>query len=136
MANYLSFLVSDYGFYKVPDYQLASETHTDYVNRELIIKVVYNGSYWIEILKPNFDINELVENRRKTIDFSSSKYRRYNLANLDLNKAIWNSVSSENFPDKELWYASKLLKDNDEILRGDLRKLNWMYRFKKKLKFI
>jgi hypothetical protein len=58
----------------------------------------------------------------------------YDLGNLDLDKKIYNAVSIENFSEKELWYYARLLRENPEILKGDLRKLKWKFWLLKKLR--
>lgn len=133
MNNHFSFLTEKFGFIKIPEYNFVREIHNDYVKDNLIIKIIYDGGFWIYILKPRFDIKDILIGKKRTMDFDFSKFKQYDLTNLDLDKSIWNSISSNNFPDKSLWYYSKLLRENDEILNGKINKLTWMYGIMKKI---
>ena len=133
LKRYFDFLVDEYGFIKIPQYQYGREIHSDYIKDDLIIKLVYEGSYTLEILKAGKIEPELLDHSKTTVDFDYSYFKRYDIAKLDPSGKIYNSVSSDNFPDKDLWYFSKLLKDNPEILTGDFSKFTWKYRLLKKL---
>ncbi len=132
LKKYFGFLEMEFGFRKIPEYQYVREVHNDYIKNDLIIKLIYEGSFWIEILKAKNVEPELINNKKTIIDFDYNYFKRYDLKNLDPSRKIYNSVSSENFPDKDLWYFSKLLKDNSEILNGDLSKLTLRYKYLKK----
>tara|TARA_R110002051_G_scaffold296083_1_gene362075 strand:- start:2116 stop:2526 length:411 start_codon:yes stop_codon:yes gene_type:complete len=133
MSKHFSFLTEKFGFIKVPEYNFVTEVHNDYVKEGIIIKIVYDGGYFIHVLKPRFDIKDIIDGKKRTTEFDFSKFKQYDLANLDLDGSIWNSVSSNNFPDKSLWYYSKLLMENHEILEGKLNKLTWTYALLKKI---
>jgi len=133
LKKHFEFLETKFGFKKIPEYQYVREIHNDYIKNDLIIKLTYEGSFWIEILKTKKVEPELINNKKTTVDFDYNYFKRYDLRNLDSSKKIYNSVSSENFPDKELWYFSKLLKDNPEILIGDLSKLTLKYKYLKRI---
>ena len=134
VMKYFGFLIEKYGFVKLPEYQYVREVHNDFVGNEIIIKLNYEGSLLLEILKPKFDIREILNKQKRTVDYDYYSFDRYDLKNLDLNREIYDAVSNKNYPDKDLWYYSKLLKENPEILMGDLTKLKWKYRFLKRLK--
>ena len=134
--KYFGFLVNDYGFIKIPQYSYVREIHSDFIKDNIIIKLVYDGTYWLEILKSKEIEAELLNYKKTTIDFENSNFKRYNITKLDPSKKIYNSVSSNNFQNKDLWYFSKLIKDNPEILNGDFSKFNWKYRLLKKIGLI
>jgi len=125
--NHFGFLEKSFGFIKIPEYGYSRELHNDYVKDGLIIKIVYDGDYWVDILKPKIDTQDILKGVKHSTDYKFSDFNSYKLNNLDLDKSIWNSVSSDNFPDKSLWYYSKLLRENNEILNGNLKKLGWSY---------
>ena len=132
--NHFGFLEKSFGFIKIPEYRFSRELHNDYVKDGLIIKIVFDGGYWVEILKPKFDSQDIIKGVKHSTDYDFSDFNSYNLNNLDLDKSIWNSVSSDNFQDKSLWYYSKLLRENYEILNGNLKKLGWRYLILRKLR--
>lgn len=131
--NYFSFLEKSFGFSKIPEYGYSRELHNDYVKNEIIIKIIYDGDYWVTILKPKINITDILKGDKHTTDYEFTDFDRYNLDNLDLDKSIWNSVSLQNSPFKKLVYYSKLLNDNSEILNGNLKKLGWTYMILTKL---
>lgn len=131
--NYFGFLEKSFGFIKIPEYGYAREMHNDYAKDGLIIKIVYDGDFWVDILKPKIDIKDILNGVKHTVDYEFSDFNSYKLSNLDLDKTIWNSLSSNNFPDKTLWYYSKLLREHTEILSGNLKKLSWSYIILRKL---
>ena len=134
IMKHFDFLVKDYHFIKYPEYRYVREIHNDFVRNDLIIKLHYEGSFELEILKPKINIQDILNQKKRTVDFDYNQFDRYDLKNLDLDKKIHNSVSSDNFPDKDLWYFAKLLKKNPEILDGNLNKLKWIFRLLKRLK--
>lgn len=133
LNEHFGFLTDKFGFIKIPEYQYVYEVHNDYVKPGLIIKIIYDGGFWVNILKPNFSVEEIIKGEKRTNNYALNKYNLYNLKNLDLDKSIYNSVSANNFPDKDLWYFSKLLKENPEILNGNTKKLTWIYHLMKKI---
>ena len=131
--NYFGFLEKSFGFIKIPEYGYSRELHYDYVKVGLIIKIVFDGDYWVHILKPKIDTQDILKGVKHSTDYEFSNFNWYKLSNLDSDKSLWNSVSSNNFPDKILWYNSKLLRENPEILNGNLKKLHWSYLILRKL---
>lgn len=134
LKKYFNFLVEEYGFIRIPQYQYGREIHSDYIKDDLIIKLVYEGSYTLEILKAGKIEPELLDHSKTTVDFDHSYFKRYDIVKLDPSGKIYNSVSSDNFPDKDLWYFSKLLKENPEVLKGDFSIFTWKYRLLKKIR--
>jgi len=133
IKKHFGFLTAKFGFIKIPEYQYAREVHNDYVKQGLIIKISYDGGFNLDVLKPKFEMKDILNGKKRTTDYDITSFKDYDLKNLDLNKKIWNSVGSDNAPDKSLWYFAKLLKDNPKILIGNLKKLNWPYFILKKL---
>tara|TARA_R110002049_G_scaffold68166_1_gene176854 strand:- start:17190 stop:17636 length:447 start_codon:yes stop_codon:yes gene_type:complete len=133
IKKHFRFLTVNYGFIKIPEYQYVREVHNDYVKQGLIIKISYDGGFRIDILKPKFEMKDILDGKKWTTDYDITSFKEYDLKNLDVNKKIWNSVGSDNAPDKSLWYFAKLLKDNPEILTGNIKKLKWPYLILKKL---
>ena len=131
--KYFSFLEKDFGFFKIPEYQYVREIHTDYMKGDLIIKLIYEGSYVLEILKLRRTEKALSSGQKRTVDYDYNDFKRYSLRSLDRSKRIYNSVASDNFPEKDLWYYSKLLSGNPEILNGDMKKLSGLLQIFRKL---
>jgi len=134
IMKHFGFLVKKYNFIKLREYQYVREIHNDFVGKFIVVKLIYEGSFSIEILKPRFHIKDLIEGKKRTVDYDYNDFERYDLKNLDLKRAVYNSVSAVKFPDKDLLYYSKLLNENPEILQGDLTKLKWKYLLLKRLK--
>lgn len=66
--QYFNFLVNQYNFTKLPEYQHVREIHNDLSGNGLVIKLIYEGGFSHEILKPKFDINELLAGYKRTVD--------------------------------------------------------------------
>jgi hypothetical protein len=134
--KYFTFLVNEYNFNKLPEYQYVTEVHNDFIKRNIIIKIVFAGNYWIDIIDTKKPIADLLDFVKKTVDFDYSKFVRYNLDNLDPDKKIYNSMEFNNACEKNLWYYSKLLRENPQILNGDFWKLSLRYKIFRKLGFV
>jgi hypothetical protein len=128
LSKYFDFLFTEYNFIKFDSYNHVRERHYDLIGNKIVIKLIYEGSYSIVILKPRFDSKELLRSPKKIKEYDYYRdFKRYNLRKLDNDLALYNSVSNQNFPDKDLWYYSKLLKSNPEILSGEFSKFKWYY---------
>ncbi len=134
IEKFFDFLITDFDFKGPFSYPYVREYHTDYVRGNLIISVMYEGDFWagLTVLKnPNPEI-ETGNLRVVDIDYAETKY--YELEQLDWKKKLWNSISSSNLTDKRLSYYSQILKQNPEILEGNLKKLTLHYKLLKMLK--
>lgn len=67
--QYFNFLVNQYNFTKLPEYQFVREIHNDFSGNGLVIKLIYEGGFSYEILKPKFDIIELLAGFKRTVDY-------------------------------------------------------------------
>lgn len=132
--NHFGFLEKSFGFIKIPEYGYSRELHNDYVKDEVIIKIVYDGDYWVDLLKAKINTKDILKGIKHSTDYELPDFERYKLSNLDLDKSIWDSVNSDNLPDKSLRYYSKLLQENKEILNGNLKKFSWRYLILRKLR--
>jgi hypothetical protein len=121
--NYFDFL-PDLGFKGPYEYNYGHEMQSDYVKKDLIIKIAYDGRYWVFVIKTKKVIPELEEGTKTLKDLDIKLYRSYDLEYLDPNKKLFNSVDFNTKPEKYLWYYSKLLRDNPEILNGNLSKFS------------
>ena len=131
--KYFNFLVTDFGFMSPITYNYVREIHTDYIKEDIIIMITYEGSYCCGIIKLKSIDYELLAGKKRSVDIDKNIERYYPLSMLDPKKRLYNSVSNDNFPDKDLWYCSKLIKNNPEILQGDLTKFSFTYRLLKKI---
>lgn len=134
VLKHFGFLVNEFGFVKLPEYHYVREIHNEFAGGGMIVKLTYDGGFWLNILVPKFDISPILNGEKRTVDYDNSLFKVYDLGNLDLDKKIYNAVSIENFSEKELWYYARLLRENPEILKGDLRKLKWKFWLLKKLR--
>ena len=130
--KYFGFLTRQLEFNGPFEYSLSRERHYDFVRKNVVVKIVYDGEFWVEVFKTNQIIPELQTGQRKIIDVKNK--RRLSIQSLDKKKKLWHSVSSDNFPDKELWYNAKLIRLNPEVLEGDFSKTCILNRFKKLVK--
>jgi hypothetical protein len=97
---------------------------SDYVKKDLIIKISYDGRFWVFAIKTKRIIPELESGIKTLRDYDWDLVTSYDLEYLDPKKRLFNSVDFNNKDEKYLWYYSKLLRDNPEILSGDLSKFN------------
>ena len=130
--NYFDFL-PNLGFKGPFEYNYGHEMQSDYVKKDLIIKFAFDGRYWVFVIKTKKLIPELEEGTKTLKDIDTKLYRTYDLEFLDTNKKLFNSVDFNNKLDKYLWYYSKLLRDNPEILNGDFSKFNFTHHLLKRL---
>ncbi len=121
--KYFDFL-PNLGFKGPYEYNCGHEMQSDYVKKDLIIKISYDGRYWVFVVKTKKVIPELEEGTKTLKDFDFKLYTSYDLEYLDPKKKLFNSVDFKTKPEKYLWYYSKLLRDNPEILNGNLSKFN------------
>jgi len=122
-GNYFDFL-PNLGFKGPFEYNDGREMQSDYVKGDLIIKIAYDGRYWVYVIKTKRAISELEIGTKTLKDFDHKFYKSYDLEYLDPKKKLFNSVDFNNKPEKYLWYYSKLLRDNPEILSGNLSKFS------------
>ncbi len=150
---HFGFLETDFGFKKFPSYCYVREVHHDFIKNNLIIKLIFESTYLIEILASEQTEAEILNFEKKTIDYDYNHFQRYDLKNLDPGKKIFNSLLSnkknpmKDLPDcasdyddttmrentnqileeyrlMQLKYFEMLLRDNPEILKGDFSKLS------------
>jgi hypothetical protein len=132
--KYFDFLL-DNGFKGPFEYNLGHEMQSDYVKKDLIIKISYDGRYWAFVIKTKRVIPELESGIKKLKDYDWDLVTSHDLEYLDPKKRLFNSVYFDNNDKKYLWYYSKLLRDNPEILSGDLSKFNIFNYLLRKLGF-
>ena len=121
--KYFDFLLKA-GFKGPFEYNYVREVHTDYIKGNIVIEIIYEGSFWVFVTKTKKYIPELEMGTKKIKDLDYSEYKSYDLFNLDPRRQLYNSVDFNNIDEKALWFFSRLLKDNPEILNGNLKKFN------------
>ena len=134
--KYFGLLVKEYNFKGPYNYNYVREAHTDFVKGDLIVKIAYDGDYWVELIKTKKIYPNLENGTQKVTEIAYSELRHYDLSDLDRKRKLWNSISSENFPDKSLWYYFNIIKMNPELLEGNFRKLTLRYDILKRLHLI
>ena len=123
LERYFDFLLKC-GFKGPFSYSYIRELHTNYVKGNIIIDIVYDGGYWVNIYKTKKAILELELGTKRIVDLEFPEMKLYDLAGLDAKKQIYKSGYFNNNLEKQLCYYSKLLLDNPEILYGNLAKFN------------
>ncbi|MBN2611453.1 MAG: hypothetical protein JXB00_07850 [Bacteroidales bacterium] len=131
--KYFGFLVANFKFQGPYSYQYVREYHTDYVKGNLIVKVVYEGDFWVSLILLKNPNPEIETGKLRVVDLDYSEIKSFQVEALDRKKKLWNSVSSSNFPDKSLWYFSKILRQNSELLDGNFGKFTMRFRILKML---
>jgi len=132
--KYFNFLVTDFNFEKPVIYTYIREQHTDYIKENIVVKIIYDGGYWCNLIRIKNPDQDFLSDKKRVVDFSFTELKYYDLSKLDEGKKLYDSVSEEHFPkkEKELWYYSTLLKQNPEVLHGDFLKFSLTYRLLKK----
>ena len=133
VQKYFNFLVTEYNFNKPVTYNYVKEIHTDYIKENIVVKIIYEGTYSCALIKLDKIDKDLLAEKKRLIEINYNSMTYYNLSELDRNKKLYKSVSKFNFPDKELWYYSTLLKNNSELLQGDFSKFSTINRFLRKI---
>ena len=119
MEKYFGFLISEYGFTKMQEYSCVREIHNDFIKKDILIHIVYEGNFSIEILKPKRLDLELMNGIKKSIEYDSNFFKRCDLLNLDPSMKNVELILSERNTDRALVYYSKSLKENANILNGN-----------------
>jgi len=105
------------------------ELHTDYIKDNIIIKVCYDGGYWVDLVKISDKIKEINNREIRSVDLDYNKVRHYDLKHLDRKEKLLKSINEPDRHKKELEYYSALIRNNPEILNGQLKKFSLLYRF-------
>jgi len=133
LDKYFGFLLTEQHFKGPYTYNYVREVHTDYVKGDLIVKISYEGDYWVDIVKLKKPDPDIENGLKRAIDLDYSELKYYSLGQLDHKKKLWNSLSSDNFPEKRLRYYLNIIRQNPEILKGNLEKFTLRYKLLKAL---
>ena len=119
IKRYFGFLEKEYGFKKLPQYNYVRELHTDFIKDNIIVKIIFEGSYIIEVFKLKVDNSGLINGTAKVVQLSKDNYASHYLSELGKPDAS----------SKGLEYYSSVLKANAEILHGNFSKFSTLYSF-------
>ena len=89
--KYFDFLI-DLGFKGPFEYYYVREIHTNYVKGNIVVNIIFEGSFWVYIFKTKKYIPELETGTKRIIDLDYSEYKSYDLFDLDPKRHIYNSV--------------------------------------------
>ena len=130
--KYFEFL-RKYGFSDPIEYNYVREVRRDYIKGNIVISIAYDGNYWVDLIKTKIAIPspETGATKLKDIDFKDTQF--YDLTLLDTKNRLYDSIAFDYEDEKNLWYYSSLLKNNPEILNGDLKKFSLTNRFLKQV---
>lgn len=131
--KYFGFLESDFGFKKIPEYNNVREIHNDYIKNNLIIKINFEGSYIVDLMKAKFAEKDLIDGKKKTIDYDYSFFKYYNLNQFMRNEKVNKSFKKADDSEKDLSYCAEILKNNPDILNGNTSKFSLLHRILKKI---
>jgi hypothetical protein len=134
VERYFDFLVTDFGFTKVTPYGYSREIHFDYIKENLVVKICYDGGFFVSILKSKTTENDLLICKKRTIDYDFNFFKHYDLRQLDIDKKIFNSGNVQMSKEKELKLNSELLRKNPDVLKGNINRLTLRYLIIKKIK--
>lgn len=88
----------------------------------------------MSILKSKKTELDLISGKKRTINYDSNFFRQYDLRHVDVDKRIFNSLNVHMSKEEEIKHNSNLLRQNPEILIGDIRKLTFRNYLMKKIK--
>lgn len=126
--KYFEFL-RQYGFSEQIEYNYVREVRRDYIKGNIVISIAYDGNYWVDLIKTKVAIPSLATGATKLKDIDFKYIQFYDLTLLDTKNRLYDSIDFDYENEKNLWYYSSLLKNNPEILNGDLRKFSLTNRF-------
>ena len=126
--KYFEFL-KQYGFSDPIQYSYVRDIHRDYIKGNLVISIAYEGNFWVEIIKTKHTFPSLATGLSKVTDLDFKDKKSYDLNLLDSKKKLFKSINCADQDEKNLLYYSSLLKNNPEILNGNLRKFSFTNRF-------
>jgi len=128
IKKHFDFLKQD-GFSGPNNHESSDTSSINYVKETIIIHIVFTGRYWCYIYKTKRPIDSILTGQTNVESIPRNEIIAcHEISKLDSKRRIWNSVLMDNFPDKPLWYYSKLINQNIEILKGDFRKFSFLYR--------
>lgn len=134
-VKYFDFL-KQYGFSDLIEYQYVREIRRDYIKDNIIISIAYEGNYWVDFIKTKSIFPSLATGASKLKDLDFKDTQSYDLTVLDTKNIIYDAIDIDHEDEKNLWYYSSLLKNNPEILNGDLAKFSLTSRFLKQVGII
>ncbi|MDY0216267.1 MAG: hypothetical protein RBS19_04865 [Bacteroidales bacterium] len=130
VSEYFSFLVEDYNFQQPITYNHVKEVYTDYIKNNIIISIGFDGGYTCGLYQTKIKNDDLLNGNIKIVNIDYKDLQFFDLTLLDKNKKINESTSHINEKVRNLVYYSTLLKNNPEILNGDLRKFSLWHNIK------
>lgn len=131
-SDYSGFL-TNHGFKGPFEYNVACEQHRTFVKGNILIDIAFDGGFWVTIIKTKKLIPEIESGTKKYSELELNEYLYYPLSLPDLKHIANQSLSIKTKPNDQLRYYFELLKDNPEILDGDLRKFGWLNRLWRKI---
>ncbi len=114
--NYFGFLVKEHGFIKIPEYNYVREVHNDYIKNDIVIKLIFDGDYIVEIIKLKHTDSDVLNFNKKSVELDYDDYRSYYLH--DLKKLKTNSLEE----------LSKTVKENIELLDFNIETFTIKYK--------
>ena len=131
-SEYFGFL-TNHGFKGPFEFNVAYEQHSTFVKGNIIIDIANDGGFWVTIIKTKKLIPEIESGTKKYSELELNEYWDYPVSLLDPKHIRNQSLSIKTKPNNQLRYYFELLKENPEILDGDLRKFSLLNRLWKKL---
>lgn len=130
--KHFSFLL-DLGFKGPFEYNYVREIHSDYVKKDIIIQIIYEGSFSVNIIKTKRIFPDLENGTKKVIELGYDEITWFDLMDLSSERIKRYSVDYKETSEQQMLYYSKLLRNNPDILKGDLTKFKSVNIFLRKL---
>ena len=126
VRKYFSFVVDEYHFKQLPEYNFVREIHMQFIRDNIVINIVFEGSYVVEVIDTHKPIEALINGTKKITDFDYFKFRRYYISHLNIkshkNYSANLSIDYErDNPEIGLIRRSAFLKSYPKILEGELK---------------
>jgi hypothetical protein len=115
--KYFNFLKTEYGFSGPYEYNVAHELECYYLKKDIVIMISYDSVYWASVIKLKRIFSKLYSSEILLNKISYKDQITYDLVKI----ANVNNVDIHN--DKVLEIYANYLKNNSEILSGDISKL-------------
>lgn len=119
--KYFSFLVTDFGFKRIPEYQFVREVHQDYIKNDIAVKIIYEGSYIVEVLRNLESDSGIFSPEKRTVDYDQTQIMSIDITESKSSRRFHQINELVDEPEKVLDRCSRFLLSNPLILDGDLK---------------
>ncbi len=120
LEKYFSFLSADHGFEKKEEYSIVREVFNDYYKEGMLIKFIFDGTLRVNISKTT--------DYKQSNFFSERNFKKIIHLNPKTDKGYFLRIyNEEGHFEEQGWLIADKLRNNPEILDGELSKLSMLY---------